>query len=455
MTVKHPVRPKPPRSCLSPTRSATAKLRAARTTSSRAARTPTPRATTSIPVGAPGFIVARPRLPRLGRGRTRVHRVRDGTALGHARPRLPARRRGGGARRCGTARTSRAPLRSRSRCAETLLDVVPGDMVKFAKNGSDVTTAAVKLARAATGRDLVAICGDQPFFSTDDWFIGTTPMAAGIPKSVGALTLSFRYNDLESVEALFRRYPDADRVPRPRAGGRAGARCRVPRGPAPRLCDARRRAPRLRRDDHRVPLAPRRRADALRRAAGPLDLRQGHGQRLLRLGPRRAARRHGARRSAPRRGPRLPALDDARRARPTRWRRRSRRCASTSRRASSRRSTGRASACKAGHRGGGAGPRRRRPLRGRRAGPATSSTPPATPTGIRRRPSGRSCSRRRSSAASSCRRWSSATPTRTPTSTAPSRRCVAPSAVYRRALDGGVERFLEGRPVQPVFRTRN
>ena len=46
-------------------------------------------------------------------------------------------------------------------------------MVKFAKNGSDVTTAAVKLARAYTGRDLIAICGDHPFFSTDDWFIGS------------------------------------------------------------------------------------------------------------------------------------------------------------------------------------------------------------------------------------------------------------------------------------------
>jgi glutamate-1-semialdehyde 2,1-aminomutase len=80
-------------------------------------------------------------------------------------------------------------------------------MVKFAKNGSDVTTAAVKLARAATGRDLVAICKDQPFFSTDDWFIGTTPMASGIPQSVRALTLPFRFNDLESVGALFRRYP--------------------------------------------------------------------------------------------------------------------------------------------------------------------------------------------------------------------------------------------------------
>ena len=72
-------------------------------------------------------------------------------------------------------------------CAEALLAVIPGaEMVKFAKNGSDVTTAAVKLARAYTGRDMVAVCADQPFFSTDDWFIGTTPMAAGIPAATRA-----------------------------------------------------------------------------------------------------------------------------------------------------------------------------------------------------------------------------------------------------------------------------
>ena len=88
--------------------------------------------------------------------------------------------------------------------AEEFLRQVPGaDMVKFAKNGSDVTTAAIKLARAATGRDLVAICGTQPFFSTDDWFIGSTQMSAGIPAPHRELTVSFKYNDLESVERLF------------------------------------------------------------------------------------------------------------------------------------------------------------------------------------------------------------------------------------------------------------
>jgi len=93
-------------------------------------------------------------------------------------------------------------------CAEELLNVVKGgEMVKFAKNGSDVTTAALKLARAYTGRDMVAICGDHPFFSTDDWFIGSTPMAAGIPRAIKDLTVKFRYNDLQSVQAIFDQYP--------------------------------------------------------------------------------------------------------------------------------------------------------------------------------------------------------------------------------------------------------
>ncbi|MQY24830.1 glutamate-1-semialdehyde 2,1-aminomutase [Nocardia aurantia] len=84
--------------------------------------------------------------------------------------------------------------------AEDFLSLVPGaDMVKFAKNGSDATTAAVRLARAATGRETVAIC-DQPFFSVDDWFIGTTAMNAGIPASPP--TVRFPYNDLDSLAAV-------------------------------------------------------------------------------------------------------------------------------------------------------------------------------------------------------------------------------------------------------------
>jgi glutamate-1-semialdehyde 2,1-aminomutase len=93
--------------------------------------------------------------------------------------------------------------------AERFLQMVPtGEMVKFAKNGSDVTTAAVKLARAATGRDLIAVCRTQPFFSVDDWFMGTTSMTAGIPKAVSDLTVNFAFNDLGSLESLLAEYPD-------------------------------------------------------------------------------------------------------------------------------------------------------------------------------------------------------------------------------------------------------
>lgn len=94
-------------------------------------------------------------------------------------------------------------------CAETFLSMVPGaEMVKFGKNGSDATNAAVKLARAYTGRELIAICGDHAFFSVDDWFIGTTAMSAGIPRAIQDLTVNFRYNDLDSVQALFDQYPN-------------------------------------------------------------------------------------------------------------------------------------------------------------------------------------------------------------------------------------------------------
>ncbi|SEH27367.1 glutamate-1-semialdehyde 2,1-aminomutase [Rhizobium sp. NFR12] len=100
------------------------------------------------------------------------------------------------------------PARIEVECASAFLDTVPtAEMVKFCKNGSDATSAAIRLARAATCRDLVAICYDHPFFSTDDWFIGSTPMNAGVPDAIRELTIGFRYNDLESAEELFKRHP--------------------------------------------------------------------------------------------------------------------------------------------------------------------------------------------------------------------------------------------------------
>lgn len=93
-------------------------------------------------------------------------------------------------------------------CAEQFLSLVDGaEMVKFCSDGSDATSGAIRLSRAYTGRDLVAICADHPFFSVDDWFIGTTPMDAGIPEATRRLTVTFRYNDPAGAEALFDAHP--------------------------------------------------------------------------------------------------------------------------------------------------------------------------------------------------------------------------------------------------------
>ena len=82
------------------------------------------------------------------------------------------------------------------------------DMVKFTKSGSTATTAAVKLSRAYTGRNLIARCADHPFFSYDDWFIGSTPITKGIPESKINETKLFTYNNVLSLEKLFDEFPD-------------------------------------------------------------------------------------------------------------------------------------------------------------------------------------------------------------------------------------------------------
>ena len=93
--------------------------------------------------------------------------------------------------------------------AELLVDLIDSiDMVKFTKNGSTATTAAVKLSRAYTGRMMVARCEEQPFFSYDDWFIGSTPITKGIPQKDIDNTKLFNYNNIESLEKLFQKYPE-------------------------------------------------------------------------------------------------------------------------------------------------------------------------------------------------------------------------------------------------------
>jgi len=88
--------------------------------------------------------------------------------------------------------------------AESLIALIDGvEMVKFAKNGSDANSAALRLARAVTGRSRVLFDGSAPFLAINDWFIGHTPVNAGIPGEATALAHPFVYDDVASVERLF------------------------------------------------------------------------------------------------------------------------------------------------------------------------------------------------------------------------------------------------------------
>lgn len=88
--------------------------------------------------------------------------------------------------------------------AERLVERIPcAEMVRFSKNGSDVTAAAVRLARHITGRDKVACLGYHGF---QDWYIGTTDRHFGIPEVVRRLTMPFAYNDIESLKEIFARH---------------------------------------------------------------------------------------------------------------------------------------------------------------------------------------------------------------------------------------------------------
>ena len=124
--------------------------------------------------------------------------------LGHAYPSVVQAARDEMTRGSNFSRPAEIELE----CAETFLSMIEGaEMVKFSKDGSTATTSALKLARAHTGRDMVALCAEHPFFSINDWFIGTTPLDAGIPQAVKDLSTTFHYNDLDSVRAVFEKYP--------------------------------------------------------------------------------------------------------------------------------------------------------------------------------------------------------------------------------------------------------
>jgi len=90
--------------------------------------------------------------------------------------------------------------------AEKIIEMVPcAEMIRFGKNGSDATAGAIRLARAYTGRDHVAVCG---YHGWQDWYIGSTSRNRGVPKATSELTHKFAYNSLDSLMAVFKQWPD-------------------------------------------------------------------------------------------------------------------------------------------------------------------------------------------------------------------------------------------------------
>lgn len=89
--------------------------------------------------------------------------------------------------------------------AERLVKMIPcAEMVRFGKNGSDATTGCVRVARAATKRERLIICG---YHGWHDWYVGTTVRNKGVPAAEAALADRVPFNDLEAVHAVFKKHP--------------------------------------------------------------------------------------------------------------------------------------------------------------------------------------------------------------------------------------------------------
>jgi glutamate-1-semialdehyde 2,1-aminomutase len=92
------------------------------------------------------------------------------------------------------------PTKLEAEVSELINVLVPSaEMVRFSKNGTDATSAAIRLARSYTGRDHIIVCG---YHGWQDWFIGSTSRNKGVPKAISELTHSFEYNNIQSLKKV-------------------------------------------------------------------------------------------------------------------------------------------------------------------------------------------------------------------------------------------------------------
>lgn len=89
--------------------------------------------------------------------------------------------------------------------ARDVLQLAPwADQVRFTKTGSEACSAAVKLARAVTGREHVIVCG---YHGWHDWYTISTDKTMGIPASCATLVHRARYNDLQTFADILNQLP--------------------------------------------------------------------------------------------------------------------------------------------------------------------------------------------------------------------------------------------------------
>ncbi len=220
--------------------------------------------------------------------------------FGHARPEIVEAAAAAAAR--GTS--FGAPTSLEVELAERLVDAVPGiDMVRLVSSGTEATMSAIRLARGATGRDLL-VKFEGCYHGHSDALLakgaGSGVATLGIPGSPGVTegaakdTITAPFNDLGAVRSIFaeRGADVAVVIVEPIAAnmGVVPPEDGLPRRAARPLRRAR-RAALLRRGDHRVPGRVRRRGLALRRDARPDDAGQDHGRRVPVRGVRRTPRR--------------------------------------------------------------------------------------------------------------------------------------------------------------------
>jgi glutamate-1-semialdehyde 2,1-aminomutase/spore coat polysaccharide biosynthesis protein SpsF len=90
--------------------------------------------------------------------------------------------------------------------SELLVKVIPcAEMVRFGKNGTDATSAAIRLSRAYTKKEHIIVLG---YHGWQDWYIGSTTRNKGVPESVINLTHKAPFNDIDAIKVLFNKFPN-------------------------------------------------------------------------------------------------------------------------------------------------------------------------------------------------------------------------------------------------------